>query len=127
MAIIEHEQTELACIKKWYKVEQNIRLDISLRDIMASYLYNMEGFYQQACSYAASDTRNGSTAMIHRVLVGPIKILTQRYVDFFNQTYDLHYATNRQLVKQLKTQDQRFPYSGPIQSDDDYEPVDYYM
>lgn len=116
IAIIEHEQTESACVKKWYKVEQHIRLNIELRDVMASYLYNMEGFYQQACSehYAS----NSSATMVHWILVGPVKVLTARYIDFFASTYERHFVSSRRLVRQLQRHHQSFPHAR-IQTDVD--------
>jgi hypothetical protein len=107
IAIIEREQTEATCISKWYKVEQNARLCTELCDVMSSYLSNMEGFFQQACPDIHCNT---SESRIHWLLVGPAKVLTRRYIDFFTRTYDRYFAKRRRIVAQLLKHDQSFPH-----------------
>lgn len=113
IAIIEHANTvdpaESTCGKKWYRVEQKIRLNMAMCDIMASYLCNMEGFYQKACV----DKQCTSTLRVHRALVEPILNLTGCYIDFFTRVYERYSSSCLFIVKQLIKHVQAFPSSGP--------------
>lgn len=106
-AHIEHARIESTCMKKWYNVEQKIRLNLSLRDILTSYLHHMEGFFQQACverEYASATT-------IHWLLVGPARSLTRRYIEFFTRTHERYSVRSHRIVKQLQRHIQAFPYT----------------
>jgi len=110
-AHIEHariESFESTCMKKWYKVEQKIRLNIALRDILTSYLHHMEGFFQQACV----DREYASATTIHWLLVGPARSLTRRYIEFFTRTHERYSVRSHRIARQLAMHIQAFPYTG---------------